>query len=107
MSSDIRSTDEESDESYDFLMYFNNMADISIYGTLVNETGEAIARADQVIDPVTGRMVSELLQSGSSGGLPAKEMTAEDIAEIAAEVEAEHQPVGGAEEQTRIINFKL
>lgn len=37
------------------------MAQINIYGTLVNDTKEPICRADQVIDSATGKYISELL----------------------------------------------
>lgn len=37
------------------------MAEIKIYGTLVNDTAEAIARTTQVIDPATGKNVNEMI----------------------------------------------
>ncbi len=37
------------------------MANINTYGTLVNDSKEPICRADQVIDPKTGKYVSELV----------------------------------------------
>ncbi len=38
------------------------MANINIYGTLINDSKEPICRADQVIDPATGKYMSELLE---------------------------------------------
>lgn len=61
------------------------MAEIKIYGTLSNDTGEPIAKADQVIDPATGKMVSELLAEGT-GGTDMQEITAEEIDTLIAEV---------------------
>lgn len=40
---------------------------IKIYGTLKNDTGGPLASADQIVDPATGKMVSELLGQGSTG----------------------------------------
>lgn len=65
------------------------MADISIYGTLVNDTGEPIARADQIADPRTGKLLTEILDElpkggGTGGECPTlRELTAEEIREIA------------------------
>lgn len=39
------------------------MAEIKIYGTLVNDTAEAIAKTTQVIDPTTGKNVNELIEA--------------------------------------------
>lgn len=54
------------------------MAEIKIYGTFKNDTGEAIASSDQIIDPATGKMLSELLGQGSSGA-DTEYMTDEDV----------------------------
>lgn len=62
------------------------MAEIKIYGTLSNDTGEPIAKADQVIDPATGKMVSELLAEGTGGTTDMQEITAEEIDTLIAEV---------------------
>lgn len=40
---------------------------IKIYGTLKNDTGGPLASADQIVDPATGKMLSELIGQGSSG----------------------------------------
>lgn len=42
------------------------MAEIKIYGTLVNDTAEAIARTTQVIDPATGKNVNELIEAAKA-----------------------------------------
>lgn len=42
------------------------MAEIKIYGTLVNDTAEAIARTTQVIDPATGKNVNELIEAAKT-----------------------------------------
>lgn len=42
------------------------MAEIKIYGTLVNDTAEAIARTTQVIDPTTGKNVNELIEAAKT-----------------------------------------
>lgn len=54
------------------------MAEIKIYGTLKNDTGEPIASADQIIDIATGKMVSELLGQGSTGA-DIEYMTDDDV----------------------------
>lgn len=43
------------------------MAEIKIYGTLKNDTGEPIATADQILDPDSGKYLNELLGQGGSG----------------------------------------
>lgn len=42
------------------------MAEIKIYGTLVNDTAEAIARTTQVIDPATGKNVNEMIEAAKA-----------------------------------------
>ena len=56
------------------------MAKIKIYGTLHNDTGEPIASADQIVDPATGKMVSELLGQGGES------MTDEDVENLLSEL---------------------
>lgn len=56
------------------------MAEIKIYGTFKNDTGEPIASSDQIIDPATGKMVSELLGQGSTGA-DIEYMTDKDVAD--------------------------
>ena len=51
---------------------------IKIYGTLKNDTGGPLATADQIVDPATGKMVSELLGQGSTGA-DIEYMTDEDV----------------------------
>lgn len=41
------------------------MADIKIYGTLKNDTGEPIVYASQVVDSGSGKTVLELLDGAS------------------------------------------
>lgn len=53
------------------------MADIKIYGTLKNDTGEAIAYADEVIERKSGRNVAELL-AASTGGADMSEYVKHD-----------------------------
>lgn len=53
---------------------------IKIYGTLKNDTGEPLASADQIVDPATGKMLSELLGQGTSGA-DVEYMTDEDVAD--------------------------
>lgn len=65
------------------------MADIPIYGTLVNDTDGIIARADQIKDPRTGKVLTEVLDEISSGGggdcgCQFAEFTDDEIAAIAA-----------------------
>ena len=43
------------------------MADIRTYGTLVNDTGEAIADASQVYDSKRGKMLDEVLDETAAG----------------------------------------
>lgn len=43
------------------------MAEIKIYGTLKNDTGEPIATADQILDPDSGKYLNELLGQDISG----------------------------------------
>lgn len=60
------------------------MAQISIYGTLVNDTGEPIANADQIYDRESGKMLSEIIRDGIGGGgsvIDGEEFTADDVAE--------------------------
>ena len=59
------------------------MADIKIYGTLRNETGEPIARADQVLDPESGKMISELLHECVT---PGESMTDADVEQMISEL---------------------
>lgn len=42
------------------------MANIKIYGTLVNDTNEAIAQTTQVKDPTTGKNVNELIEAAAA-----------------------------------------
>lgn len=42
------------------------MAEIKIYGTLVNDTAEAIARTTQVIDPASGKNVNEMIEAAKA-----------------------------------------
>ena len=56
------------------------MAEIKIYGTFKNDTGEPLASADQIVDPATGRMLSELIGQGSSG-VDIEYMTDADVAD--------------------------
>ena len=42
------------------------MAEIKIYGTLVNDTAEAIAKTTQVIDPATGKNVNEMIEAAKA-----------------------------------------
>lgn len=42
------------------------MVEIKIYGTLVNDTAEAIAKTTQVIDPATGKNVNELIEAAKT-----------------------------------------
>ncbi len=42
------------------------MAEINIYGTLVNDTAEAIAHTTQVIDPATGKNVNEMIEAAKA-----------------------------------------
>lgn len=51
---------------------------IKIYGTLHNDTGGPLASADQIVDPATGKMVSELLGQGSTGA-DTEYMTDKDV----------------------------
>ena len=53
---------------------------IKIYGTLKNDTGGPLASADQIVDPATGKMLSELIGQGSSGA-DTEYMTDEDVAD--------------------------
>lgn len=53
---------------------------IKIYGTLKNDTGGPLASADQIVDPATGKMLSELLGQGSSGA-DTEYMTDKDVAD--------------------------
>lgn len=59
------------------------MAEIPIYGTLENRTGEPIARADQIIDPGSGKMVSDLLHGS---GTVLEYMTDQDADAMIAEL---------------------
>ncbi len=59
------------------------MAEIAIFGTLSNKTGEPIARADQVLDPESGKMVSELLRVGVT---PGESMTDADVEQMISEL---------------------
>jgi hypothetical protein len=60
------------------------MADIKIYGTLKNDTGEPIAYASQVIDEATGKTIDELLSG--SGSIDANEISDDTINELAKEI---------------------
>ena len=51
---------------------------IKIYGTLKNDTGGPLASADQIVDPATGKMLSELIGQGSSGA-DTEYMTDDDV----------------------------
>lgn len=51
---------------------------IKIYGTLKNDTGGPLATADQIVDPATGKMLSELIGQGSSGS-DTEYMTDKDV----------------------------
>ena len=42
------------------------MAEINIYGTLVNDTAEAIALTTQVCDPTTGKNVNEMIEAAKA-----------------------------------------
>lgn len=42
------------------------MAEINIYGTLVNDTAEAIAKTTQVCDPTTGKNVNEMIEAAKA-----------------------------------------
>lgn len=42
------------------------MADIKIYGTLVNDTAEPIAKTTQVCDPTSGKNVNELIEDAKA-----------------------------------------
>lgn len=42
------------------------MAEIKIYGTLVNDTADSIARTTQVIDPATGKNVNEMIEAAKA-----------------------------------------
>lgn len=42
------------------------MAEIKIYGTIINDTAEAIARTTQVIDPATGKNVNEMIEAAKA-----------------------------------------
>ena len=53
---------------------------IKIYGTLKNDTGGPLATADQIVDPATGKMLSELIGQGSSGA-DTEYMTDKDVAD--------------------------
>lgn len=53
---------------------------IKIYGTLKNDTGGPLASADQIVDPATGKMLSELIGQGSSGA-DTEYMTDKDVAD--------------------------
>lgn len=44
------------------------MAEIAMYGTLLNDTGEPIAYSTQVKDPETGKSVNEMISEIESGG---------------------------------------
>lgn len=54
------------------------MADIKIYGTLKNDTGEPIAYASQVVDDESGKTVVELIKGMGGGGTAGESMTAEE-----------------------------
>lgn len=51
---------------------------IKIYGTLKNDTGGPLASADQIVDPATGKMLSELIGQSSSGA-DTEYMTDKDV----------------------------
>lgn len=53
---------------------------IKIYGTLKNDTGGPLASADQIVDPATGKMLSELIGQGSTGA-DVEYMTDKDVAD--------------------------
>lgn len=64
------------------------MANIPIYGTLINDTDGIIARADQILDPRTGKLLTEALEDIQQGGGNINtpnytELTAEEITQIA------------------------
>jgi hypothetical protein len=62
------------------------MAEIKIYGTLKNDTGEPIVYASQVTDETTGKTILELLESSGAGSESVEAMTSKEIEDAAADV---------------------
>ena len=54
------------------------MAEIKIYGTLKNDTGEPIVTTDQVFDTSRGKYLNQLIGDEGGGSSDAPLMTAEE-----------------------------
>ena len=62
------------------------MAEIKIYGTLKNDTGEPIVTTDQVFDRERGKYLNELIGDEGGGSSDAELMTAEEGRQLAERV---------------------